>query len=503
MPLIERRALLAGGLGLPLFAASSFAATDTSQRSTISRLRLRPTIHTGAEGWSLAERMTHHGVPGVAIAILRAGRVESAQGFGMRIAGRSRPVGADTLFSVGSVSKVATAALCLRLVSLGLLDLDRDIGRWLKQWRVPAGPTGDDSAITLRMLLSHTGGFNVHGFEDLAPGAPLPTLVQTLAGTAPALNKPLARIDPAGTRSRYSGGGYMIVQAVIEDTTGEPFAAMAQRHVFAPLGMTRSRFDSAPTTTIADIAHAHDGKGNPVALPRGWQSFPELAPSGLWTSAADLARLVLALGASCRKPGGFLPQELAIDMMTPVSPGFYGLGPRLAGVGAARIFHHAGANDSYKAYIEGNLATGDGLIIATNGAGGDLLGDEIRNAVSDARAWPGDWSVKTGQIAIGTLMDGYIGTYQRRDHQSPDSAGFLDTGFSAGHLEVARSGGGLELVAGERRRLLAPVSSNAFVMPDSYIPAGTLLLTFDRGADGSVRKLTVSGGGGVLFFDKV
>jgi CubicO group peptidase (beta-lactamase class C family) len=457
--------------------------------------------------------MAHHRVPGAVVAVLRAGRTVSMTGHGARIAGQDLPVGPETLFSVGSVSKVATAILCLKLVSLGLLDLDEDVDRRLRRWRVPGGPQGDEGKITLRMLLSHTAGFNVHGFADYAPTAALPTLAQTLAGVAPALNKPLARIDKAGTRSRYSGGGYMVIQAVIEDSVGQSFDAVARRHLFAPLGMTRSRFDAGPAVDTADIAHAHDGEGKPVALPRGWQSFPELAPSGLWTSASDLVRLIVALGVSYRRKGGFLPQELAIDMMTPVSPGSFGLGPRLAGEGAARIFHHAGANDSYKAYIEGNLATGDGLVVVTNGANGDVLADEIRNAVSDALSWPGDWSVTTGAPTMGVLaggalagaglLDGFAGTYHRRPSQSPEMMGMLDTIYDIDRLMVLRSGDELHMQVRERRRVLAPVTGNRFVVPDAYIPAGTLQLRFNRGADRSVRTLSVMGGGGVVVFDKV
>jgi CubicO group peptidase (beta-lactamase class C family) len=446
--------------------------------------------------------MFHHGVPGVAVAIMRDGRAMSLKGYGSRRAGHEFPVGPDTLFSVGSVSKVATAALCLRLVALGKLDLDQGVGRWLRRWRLPGGLEGDTSDITLRMLLSHTAGFNVHGFKDVEPSAPLPSLLQTLNGTPPALNKPLERIDKAGTRSRYSGGGYMVVQAVIEDAMGQTFDSLARQYLFAPVGMSRSRFDAAPSVTTVDIAHAHDGSGKAVALPRGWQSFPELGPSGLWSSAHDLARLVEALCASYRKPGGFLPQALAIEMMTVVSPGTFGLGPRLAGEGSAHIFHHAGANDSYKAYIEGNLDSGDGLVIVTNGANGDVLGDEIRNAVSDSLGWPGDWSVKIAPVIAVGLLDEFVGGYKRRAGQSPELMGILDTSFDIQDLSVLRTPDGLALQAKGKRRSLKPVSSNRFVAPDSYIPAGTLQIAFNRWPTRDVQSLTIIAGGGVLVFDK-
>ena len=69
--------------------------------------------------------MTHYGVPGIAVAVMRSGRLEAVQGFGTRITGMDASIDADTLFSVGSVSKLASAALCLRLVASGVLDLDR------------------------------------------------------------------------------------------------------------------------------------------------------------------------------------------------------------------------------------------------------------------------------------------------------------------------------------------------------------------------------------------
>ena len=298
MPVINRRQLLLGSLSLPLLSLPSAGWAQVRPARAPFESLLRPTVHSGSERWELSQRMSHYGVPGVALAILRDGRTASLKGYGSRLAGRDFPVTPDTLFSVGSVSKVATAALCLKLVALGKLDLDQGVGRWLRRWRLPRGLEGDTSDISLRMLLSHTAGFNVHGFKDVEPSAPLPSLLQTLNGTPPALNKPLQRIERAGSRSRYSGGGYMVAQTVIEDAMGEALDALAHEYLFTPLGMSRSRFDAAPSATTAEIAHAHDGSGKPVALPRGWQSFPELAPSGLWTSAHDLARLVEALCAS-------------------------------------------------------------------------------------------------------------------------------------------------------------------------------------------------------------
>ncbi|WP_114954458.1 serine hydrolase domain-containing protein [Sphingosinicella terrae] len=505
MPIdLNRRHLLAGAALLPATFSAGTPNTGPCEADLGFDRLLRPTVRTADSGrWTLAERMAHHHVPAVAVAILRDGRLHHVRGLGRLAAGASAAAGPSTLFSVGSVSKVATAALCLRLVSLGHLDLDRDVGRWLRRWRLPPGPAGDDAPVTIRMLLSHTAGLNVHGFADFPPGAELPTLGQILAGAAPARNRPIARIGRAGERARYSGGGYMVVQAVLEDAMGLAFERLAADHLFAPLGMARSFFSAALSADQGDIARAHDREGNPAALPRGWQSFPELAASGLWTCALDLARLIAALTGSHRGfANAFLPRSLAMEMMIPVSPGTFGLGPRLAGHGESAIFHHGGANDSYKGWIEGHLASGDGLAILTNGANGDVLGDEIRNAVSDAMGWPGDWSV-IAQAANGNdFLPAYAGRYARRPDQPLELAGALDAAFDHASIGIETREGGLVLVAGERRLGLAPLTGSRFVMPDFYIPADTLQLEFKRAADRSVDGLLVLGGGGILLFDR-
>ena len=497
---IRRRQLVVGGLVLPLLGAQPKAQAQPVKTDALFKPLLRPTVHSGQESWTLADRMAHYNVPGVAIAILRGWQIESVSGYGTAIAGQSLPIHPGTLFSVGSVSKVATAALCLRLVADGHFALDQDVNRWLRRWQMPAGPTGDTAAVTLRMLLSHTAGLNLHGFADFPPAAPLPTPIQTLNGISPAPNRPLARIDAAGSRTRYSGGGYMVVQALIEDALSAPFDEVARRYLFGPLGMTRSRFVAAPVSGIGDIAWPHDKAGKLAAQPRGWQSFPELAPSGLWTSAADLAQLVQALGTSHRGAiDAYLPRAVAAEMMTPVSPSMFGLGPRLAGSGQGEIFHHAGANDSYKAYIEGNLASGDGLVILTNGANGDVLGDEIRNGVSDALRWPGDWSVVVIADPDVTLLDSLAGRYKRRAGQAREIISMLDTTWDVESLVIDHNADGLRLLARGRERRLAPIGSARFVVPDAYVPASTLQLVFKRNAFGRTESLVVSGGGDLLF----
>ena len=335
---------------------------------------------------TVEERMEHYGVPGLSIAVIDDEEVAWARGYGVRQAGASEPVDTETVFSVGSVSKVGAAAVTLRLVDAGRLDLDHDVNEYLTTWHVPEHAFDED--VTLRRILSHTAGLTVHGFRDYQPGAELPTTVQILEGAAPSQSPPVFVDIPPGRQFRYSGGGVTVEQLVIEETTGSDFPSAARDLVFEPLGMTRSTYENPIPASFGNIAKAHDQEGTPRALPRGYEAMPEAAASGLWTTPSDYAKLVIGFIESYRgAPEAFLSPELARDMMTEVQPSRFGLGPQLAGDGDARRFSHSGANDSYRASMRGHLETGDGVVILTNGARGGELIEEVLQSVAAAEGW--------------------------------------------------------------------------------------------------------------------
>ncbi len=485
--------------GLALLLGTSAFAADRHDAAIESALGngLRPTVlQPGAAlpRWSLQARMAQHHVPGVAIAVLRDGKLVHSAGYGTREAGTASTVDAETLFSVGSVSKVVTAATTLRLAAGGKLALDQDIATYLRSWKVPATPQVPAPQLTLRMLISHTSGLGVHGFADYLPGEPLPTLEQTLDGIAPAKNKPVRLLHTPGERGDYSGGGVMVEQQVLEDVTGQPLDAIARAQVFVPLGMQRSRYTD-PQAGTDNIAKAHDGDGALTALPRGWQSFPEQGASGLWTSANDLAAFVAALTASYRGQGNFLPRAIATDMMTEVSPSWHGLGPRLDGAGQARIFHHGGSNDSYRAWIEGYLETGDGFVILTNGENGAALAAEIRNALSDAIGRGVNPPVRTVALDLSDARYAdYAGVFERDNSIAMDQRRALADFFDIPALQVKVANGEVRVgMAGTTRDgQMLPLSPNRFVSPD----IDGLQVEFHRDARGQVNALSVVHGEG-------
>lgn len=471
---------------------------------------LRPTV-VGPEAprprWSLRARMAHYHVPGVAIAVIRDGEVVQAAGCGVRKAGAGEPIDADTVFSVGSVSKIVAAATTLRLVDAGKLSLDADVAGYLERWRVPEYAAGSP-AVTLRMLLSHTAGFNVHGFDDYAPGAPLPNLLQTLRGQPPAKNEALRLVDAPGTRMRYSGGGVQVEQLVLEDVSGRDFAGLAASEVFVPLGMRRSTFENPLPERIGNIAHAHDRDGRPAAQPRGWESFPEQAASGLWTSAADLGTFVAALLQSHRERNGFLSRQVAGEMMTEVWPSLHGLGPRLLGEGRTRFFHHGGANDSYRAWIEGHLSSGNGLVVLTNGNRGGGLMMEIRNALTDAL----DDGINPPVLALpreaGIPPAEVVGTYVAAPEAAQAMSGNLAVLLASLRVSVQAVPGGLGLRVpqepGEEDATfdLMPLTRTRFIAPDSGDP-DLLHVVFRRDARGKVEGVQVDRGDARVYLRRI
>ena len=342
---------------------------------------------------SLIACMQKHNTPGIAIAFIENGMLKFATGFGVLNSEKETTVNADTVFSVGSVSKVINAVLILRLVDAGILDLDVDVNHYLKSWKIKESKFTSSKKITLRHLLSHTAGLTVHGFPDFYPGEELPTVIETLEGKAPAKTPAVQSIFTPGIKMKYSGGGITVSQLVVTDVTGLSYPEAAKKYVFDPLEMKRSTFLNPLPKTHGNIAKAHDRAGKLTAKPRGYQAMPEMAASGLWTSANDLAKFMKALISSYHGESNFLMKETTRTMMTPIETSNAkkivpaGL-KKQTGVGVflsvlengETLFSHNGSNESYKALIKGWLESRSAIVILSNGAKARPL---IKNIAQD------------------------------------------------------------------------------------------------------------------------
>ena len=307
--------------------------------------------------------MARHRANGLGVAVFDGEEV-TAWGEGRTGGPHDAPVTADTLFPACSVSKHVTTLGVLRLVQDGRLDLDVDIARYLRSWRVPEG-----APITLRALLSHTSGLLAGSYRDYPRTEPVPPLAPMLAT--------VVRDRPVGAGFRYSNANFAVVQQVLADVTAEPVEALLRALVLDPLGMRESGYEQDFATARADrVACGHDEDG--VPLPGGWRSTPECAGSGLWSTPADIAKaqqeIVRAVAGA---PTVFLSQELARAMVTPVADD-YGLGTTTARSGDVLWIGHPGDRISHQSVAATDLRTGVGLVVMTNvGGGAPLFADLV------------------------------------------------------------------------------------------------------------------------------
>jgi CubicO group peptidase (beta-lactamase class C family) len=363
-------------------------------------------------GKSLQERMAALHVPGVSIAMIHNGVLEWSTA-----AGTATPDGAqvhvDTLFQAGSISKPVAAMAALRLVQQGKLNLDADINTYLTSWKLPASEAAAGKPVTLRELLTHTGGTTVHGFAGYAAGEPVPTLVQVLDGVKPA-NSEAIRVDIApGTKWRYSGGGYTIMQQTLIDVTKEPFPQLMRDTVLTPIGMTESTYQQPlPAEWRARAAAPYDDKGKPIV--GGAHTYPEMAAAGLWTTSTDLARYVIENQRSLNpaaEGNHVLSVEMTKQMLT-AGMGSFGLGPHMGGSASRPYFTHGGVDEGFEALFVG-YEEGDGAVVMTNAQGGMRLADEVMRSIATEYGWP-DFRPK---VLASTSVDPkvlaqYVGRYE-------------------------------------------------------------------------------------------
>ena len=313
----------------------------------------------------VAGQMREHRIPGLSLATLVDGTIAQAQGYGFTDRTEKSPILATTLFQAASISKCLTALAALRLVDQGRLALDREVNADLRAWKIPLNELTRKEPVTLRRLLSHNAGMTVHGFPGYVAGQPIPTLHQILNGTPPA-NTPAIRVTgiPGGP-TRYSGGGYTVLQELLIGVTRRPFPELMDALVLQPLAMTASTFEqplSQPRAARAATGHAQAGE----AVVGGAHLYPEMAAAGLWTTAADLARYVIGVRQSLTgQAGAILSAGLTREMLTPQS-GECGLGPQVAGAGPGLRFFHSGRNAGFEAVLMAQAETGTGAIIMIN-----------------------------------------------------------------------------------------------------------------------------------------
>jgi CubicO group peptidase (beta-lactamase class C family) len=360
---------------------------------------------------TLAQQMDALHVSGVSIAVIHNGSIEWAQGFGVRNKGGAS-VGADTLFQAGSISKPVAAMAALVQVQNKKLTLDADINSELVTWKVPESAAANGKPVTLRELLTHTAGFTVHGFPGYAAGAPVPTLIQVLNGEKPANTPPIRLESEPGSKWNYSGGGYVVMEQTLLDTTKQPFPKLIHDTVLGPIGMTHSTYEQPLPADLQSVAATpYRADGTPVA--GGAHTYPEMTAAGLWTTPSDLARYCIEVERSLEgKANHVLSQDLTQQMVTP-GKGNWGLGLQIGGSSADPYFSHGGVNEGFESLFVAYEHHGDGAVVMTNAQGGIRLADQIMRSIGTEYGWPDFHPAMHAEIKLPhEMLARYVGAYR-------------------------------------------------------------------------------------------
>lgn len=413
--------------------------------------------------WTLAERMAHAKAPGVAVTFVDSAGSAWSRGAGVLRAGSEPKVAPTTRFLAKSLAKPVTAYATLRLVDRGVLDLDAPLGDDLERWSVPDNEFTRATRPTLRQLLAHRAGFTMWGVPSYAPGEERPTLLEILEGEVPEDFAPITIDYEPGTKSRYSGGGYSVLQLLLEDVTGEAFPDLMRRLVLDPLGMDHSLFHAGVPDSVASSTAAGHEDGEP--LPR-WEALVQLAAGGLISTAPDMGRFVAEVNRAWRGGSKLLSQRLAREMLSDQGDG-RGLGFEVDGIGDSLVFSHTGSGDGFRALVVGLPARSEGLAVLVNADG--ARAGELRQEIVRAAALTHDWPVLGPEVRAtarpdSAWIDRLVGRYAYSD-------GSVTT--------VSRAGGGLQAAWGDAE-------------PVRLHPADSLLwftrsgeeFTFENGPDG-------------------
>jgi CubicO group peptidase (beta-lactamase class C family) len=278
----------------------------------------------------ITAEMERQRLPGLALAVVEAGKTVKAQGYGLADVERATPVTPDTVFKIGSVSKQFIATGIMVLAQDGRLGLDDPVSKHLHA--TPATWSG----ITIRHLLTHTSGIVREGPAFRPNGTQTDAEVVTSAYPLP------LRFAP-GTKWEYCNVGYFALAEIISRVSGLPWPDFMHAKVFQPLGMTATRPTSAQDPKRA-VGYTGDDKRS---VAPDWSA---VRPSGAFQSTIlDLAKWEHALTSN-----QVLTEESRRLMWTPViladgSPHPYGFGWELHKVAGRPQIGHGGSLPGFRA----------------------------------------------------------------------------------------------------------------------------------------------------------
>ena len=333
---------------------------------------------------SLMQVMKAYHVPVVGYAIIKDNQIVSADTLSID---PDIAVSTSSLFQAASISKSVSAYGALRLVSQNKLSLDKSVNNQLVTWKIPVNEYNQSTPVTLRELLDMTSGLSVSGFPGHTQGDPLPTLLQILDGTPPANTAPIRVFYQPGTQYFYSGGGFEVLEQLIEDVMHQSFNAWMKKEVLTSLNMQESIFEyplEKARSKRAISGFLADG----TMIKDGWNNYAIAAAGGLWSTPTDLAKFAMDITKAYHSNQGLIANKIARQMLTRQKNTDYGLGVVIDGKGKNLNFRKSGHNLGYHNELIMFPNSGDGLVIMTDSENGEYVINYIIPRIEKEYHWP-------------------------------------------------------------------------------------------------------------------
>jgi CubicO group peptidase (beta-lactamase class C family) len=350
--------------------------------------------------------LNRHPAVGLVVGIVRHGSPELFDGRGFADVASDRPVDADTVFRIGSVTKPFTAVAVMQLYEQGLLDLDAPANDYLRGYELIPAHQGFGPA-TVRDLLTHTAGIaEVQRVRDLlhpeaGPFEGRPPILSVRAGEPmPSLTEYYRRglrvvVEP-GTSFAYSNPGFATLGQIVEDVSGIALDRYFRERIFEPLGMADTDLVRSDRVTSRLATGYALGRHGVTAVPdRDWIGA---GGGGIYSTARDIARFAVALTGGGAGQRGSILEPATLSMMfephyqpDPRMPG-WGLGFARGEAGGHRLVGHDGILPGFNSTLL--MAPDDGLAVIafTNGSAGAFgwMGTEFQRLLRHLLDAPGD-----------------------------------------------------------------------------------------------------------------
>ncbi len=302
--------------------------------------------------------MRESGALGAGLSVVTADDVLLLRGFGRTEAEGQAIDPAAAAFRIGSVTKLMTALLAVRLAAAGRIDLDADINTLLRRVHVPATQSG---VVTLRQILRHRAGF---------AGVSMRLQVDSFAQTqmsAAAMQRHIRRVRPAGDVPAYDNLGYGLLGIALEDATETDLAALYRDMLFAPLGMENA-FLGIPPGREPRMARGHVFRGDAIRAIKPGHLFSLVQAAGAVSATAhDMAKFAQCLlrhGAPLLGEDEFSAM-LQFQALHPEAPGI-GVGFLESDFAGRRAFGHGGLIDGFTSRLAVFPQAGVALFVAFN-----------------------------------------------------------------------------------------------------------------------------------------